>query len=119
MPRVPLIVIAKIAHAANREWCRANDLPVRETWDNLDAERQAIVVKGVQAIADGRAPTPEASHENWCNDMVLAGWKYAPVRDEAQKHHECLVPYGELPVADRVKDSLFRAIVTTLLEVGQ
>jgi hypothetical protein len=112
--RVTADAIAQVAHAANRAWCRMNGLPVREVWENLDAERRGIVIAGVERMLQHPETTPAQSHEHWCLAMQEAGWTYGAERDEAQKHHECLVPYAELPEADRLKDTLFRAIVLAL-----
>ena len=36
------------------------------------------------------------SHEQWAADRLKDGWTYAPVRDNAQKHHPMLLPYEKL-----------------------
>jgi hypothetical protein len=35
-------------------------------------------------------------HARWAADRFLDGWTYAPVRDNARKHHPQLVPYDDL-----------------------
>lgn len=39
---------------------------------------------------------------------------YGEVKDGEAKTHPCLVPYEQLPPAQRLKDDLFAAIVRTL-----
>jgi hypothetical protein len=55
--------------------------------------------------------TPEDSHKNWLAHKVKDGWVYGPVKDVEKKEHPCMVPYEELPLEQRVKDYLFRAVV--------
>ena len=43
-------------------------------------------------------------HERWCRQRRDAGWTYAAVRDDGQRHHPGLVPWTELPEAERIKD---------------
>jgi hypothetical protein len=35
-------------------------------------------------------------HEDWCRFYRESGWKYAPVRDDAKRHHPGLRPWAEL-----------------------
>lgn len=45
----------------------------------LEAERLAVI-----------------EHLRWAADRYLDGWSYAPVRDNARKHHPQLIPYAAL-----------------------
>jgi hypothetical protein len=110
--------IARVAHAANREWCKVNGLPVREQWEQLDEGRRAIVISGVRKIIDGEVGDPRSSHESWMRDMAAQGWTYGATRNEELKQHECMVPYDQLPAADRMKDTLFGAIVRALAGIA-
>lgn len=42
------------------------------------------------------------------------GWKYGKVKDAEKKEHPCCVPYYDLPVKQRVKDSLFTGVVRAM-----
>jgi hypothetical protein len=101
--------IARIAAAANSAYQRA----LGE--DPTQATSIEVVTAGVKAIADGKITHARASHENWLNDMRSKGFQYGPVKDVEAKTHPCFVPYDELPPEQQVKDALFFAIVTTLL----
>lgn len=35
---------------------------------------------------------------------IAQGWSYGPERDDAAKKHPCLIPYEELPEAEREYD---------------
>lgn len=109
--------IARVCHEANRALQRALDDPsigVAPPWGEEDPGIQASAVSGVQAILDNPGLTPEQSHEGWSAFTRADGWVYGPVKDMQAKTHPCLVPYGDLPAQDRVKDALFGAIVRAL-----
>jgi len=44
------------------------------------------------------------AHEIWAQQRLADGWVYGPQRDDTKKEHPCLVPYEELPEAERVYD---------------
>ncbi len=46
----------------------------------------------------------EAEHLGWCSERMANGWTYAPVRDNARKKHPLLVPWKEVPDAQKDKD---------------
>jgi len=43
-------------------------------------------------------------HEIWAQGRINQGWIYGKERDDAKKHHPCLVPYEELPEEEKVYD---------------
>ena len=43
-------------------------------------------------------------HEDWMRGKERYGWTYSPVRNDALKQHDCLVPWKELPDEQRQKD---------------
>lgn len=43
-------------------------------------------------------------HEIWAQGRINQGWTYGEERDDAKKHHPCLVPYEELPEEEKVYD---------------
>ena len=43
-------------------------------------------------------------HEIWAQERMNQGWAYGEKRDDAKKHHPCLVPYEDLPEAEKVYD---------------
>jgi len=46
----------------------------------------------------------ENAHDNWAQERLSQGWHHGPRRDDDQKLHPCLLPYGELPESERVYD---------------
>jgi hypothetical protein len=71
-------------------------------------------VNGVNYLLDNPKATPENSHENWLKFKRNDGWVYGPVKDSVAKTHPCMVPYAELPTAQKAKDAIYHAIVRTL-----
>lgn len=43
-------------------------------------------------------------HEVWSKNRMDEGWTYGPVRNDEKKETPCLVPYEELPEAEKVYD---------------
>ena len=50
-------------------------------------------------------------------DKIADGWVYGKIKDAELKTHPCCVPYEQLPVEQRAKDYIFRAIVKTCIEI--
>ena len=101
------------AHEANRAWQYITGDPnPSPPWHAAPEEQRQSAINGVQAALAGQ--TPEELHQSWCQEKADAGWVYGPVKSFQHKTHPCMVPYGELPEADRRKDHLFHAIVRAL-----
>lgn len=43
-------------------------------------------------------------HDVWAQSRISQGWTYGPERNDALKHHPCLVPYEELLEVERAYD---------------
>ncbi len=43
-------------------------------------------------------------HEVWSAGRIKEGWTYGEKRDDAQRHHPCLVPYEELTDVEKEYD---------------
>ncbi|MCK5128490.1 MAG: hypothetical protein KAQ68_01450, partial [Clostridiales bacterium] len=43
-------------------------------------------------------------HEDWVNGKLKFGWRYAPVRDNSKRLHNCILPWEKLPEDEREKD---------------
>jgi hypothetical protein len=58
-------------------------------------------------------------HERWMNVKLKAGWVFAPETNKPEKRHSALVPWEDLPEAEKDKDrELVRAIPKLLTEIG-
>jgi hypothetical protein len=61
----------------------------------------------------------EAEHERWMAERIGCGWTYAPVRDNAAKHHDCLIPYAQLSEPEKEKDRVtIRELPRMLAQAG-
>lgn len=106
--------IAVVAHEANRAYCRALEDYTQMPWQYAPAWQRESAVAGVRfCIASPDAP-PSANHDAWHAEKQRTGWKYGPVKDEVKKTHPCMVPYEKLPLEQRRKDGLFKAVVAAL-----
>lgn len=56
------------------------------------------------ALLDLTERLAENSHDNWAIGRIKEGWVYGEKRDDALKHHPCLVPYADLPDSEKEYD---------------
>lgn len=106
--------IAIICHSAIKGYCEALGDHSQPSWVDAPQWQKDSVIAGVKAILANPDSTPEQSHENWLAHKEADGWKYGEVKDVEKKEHPCFRPYSELPVEQKAKDHIFRAIVTAL-----
>lgn len=104
--------IARVAHEANRALQGILGEEQNPPWDECDSDLKASGVDGVVAAREGKSP--EELHDNWCEFKIAQGWTYGDVKDPEAKTHPCLTDYEALPLEQRLKDHLFRAVVLTL-----
>ncbi len=100
---------ARAAHEANRAYCIAIGDTSQPSWDEAPDWQKSSASNGVVGALNGN--TPEDSHKGWMAEKVANGWTFGPVKDPDKKEHPCMVPYAELPVAQRLKDSIFLSVV--------
>jgi len=43
-------------------------------------------------------------HEVWAQTRISQGWTYGEQRDDAKKHHPCLIAYEDLPEEEKEYD---------------
>ena len=107
--------IAKVCHEANRAYCETISDFSQKPWDQAEEWQRESARNGVlfalKELQAGREPSPRAQHEAWMADKAVAGWKYGPIKDPQKKEHPCMVPYDELTGLQKIKDSIFLAIV--------
>ena len=54
----------------------------------------------------------ENAHDVWASGRLSSGWVWGPSRCDQRRHHPCLVPYAELPEAEKDYDR--SAVISTL-----
>lgn len=102
--------IAKVCHEVNRAYCRSIGDDSQLSWEDAPQWQKDSAINGVSFHMENET-TPEQSHENWMKEKLENGWKYGDVKDSEKKEHPCIVPYNQLPVEQRTKDYLFKAVV--------
>ena len=107
-----LEAIARTCHEVNRVYCESNHDYSQVAWDEAPDWQKESAAKGVTAALSG--VSDEELHALWCDEKHQAGWVYGDVKDADAKTHPCLVPYADLPAFQKVKDTLFRAVVLSL-----
>ena len=114
--------IAQIAHETNKAYCQSIGDHSQPPWSTAPEWQKQSAVKGVEfhlgCHAVGVTPAASASHDSWLAEKQADGWKFGLVKDAAKKEHPCFVPYGELPVEQRLKDYLFSAVVAAFAQCG-
>lgn len=103
--------VAKIAHEVNRAYCEAIGDNSQSSWEDAPEWQKTSAIAGVIFHKSNSTATPENSHESWLQVKKDDGWQYGEVKDSILKTHPCFKPYNELPIEQRVKDYLFRAVV--------
>jgi hypothetical protein len=109
--------IARIAHEVNRAYCAAIGDESQPPWDAAPDWQRQSAISGIEFHLRYPAASPNASHVNWLEDKRRAGWVYGPRKDPDANPptHPCMVPFEALPVEQRAKDHLFRAVAHTLI----
>ena len=61
----------------------------------------------------------ENVHEVWAQTRLKQGWTYGPERNDALKHHPCLVDYDALPDSEKAYDrNTAMETLKTILKLG-
>ena len=112
-------LIARVCHATNLEYCRTIGDDSQKPWDEAEQWQRDSAIQGVAfAIASTNAPA-SSQHDAWLSDKERDGWKFGAVKDACKKEHPCMVPYRELPTEQKVKDYLFKAVVSALVRAAE
>lgn len=105
--------ITKCIYEATRkeaEWSHRPIVP--EEWEKRDIKFREQMIDVVKRYLEmEQLPTPEEAHNSWMESHFKMGWKYGEKRDPVAKIHPDLVPFYDLPQAERDKDAIFLAFV--------
>ena len=109
--------IAELCHEANRAYCAALGDHSQVKWSEAPDWQKESAMAGVRAVWSSPNRPPSASHESWYAHKEAEGWVYGPEKnpDAEPPTHPCMVPYDELPAAQKAKDFIFLAIANTCL----
>ena len=110
-----LWLIAKLCHEVNRVYCESIGDRSQQVWDDAPEWQRLSIYNGVCFHMKNPEAGPEGSHVNWLKEKASDGWKYGPTKDEERKEHPCMMPYHQLPPAQRFKDAFVTTICATML----
>ena len=102
--------IAKLCHAVNKAYCEALGDTSQVSWDSTQDWQKNSTASGVEFHMTSKGHSPEHGHNNWYREKERDGWKYGEEKNVELKTHPCMKPYSELPVEQRAKDHIFKAI---------
>jgi len=108
-----IIGIAKVCHEANKAYCEGLGDFTQRPWEQAPTWQQDSVIDGVMFYLQAPRQVHEL-HENRMKLKEADGWKLGPIKDAEKKEHPCMVPFGELPIQQQLKDGLFLSIVVSL-----
>lgn len=111
LPEEQILTIAKTCHEANRGVCIAAGDMSQQAWEDAPDWQRASCIEGVKFHVAHPGADSRASHDKWMSRKLREGWRYGAVKDAVAKTHPCLLPHNELPLHDKIKDDVFRAIV--------
>jgi len=109
--KLVILDCAQTAHEVNRMYCIGTCDRSQVVWDLAPEWQQDSAINGVKFILGNPDAGVEAAHNAWLKEKSETGWVYGPTKDPIAKVHPCILPYGELPVHEQMKDTLFRATV--------
>lgn len=110
--------IARVAHEVNRELtAHAGDVPVQPHWEEASEDTRLSCINGVEFFEKNPLASPEDAHNNWCAKKIADGWVLNGIYSAESKTHPHLRAYGSLAPEVRLKDKVYRAIVTTMLKL--
>lgn len=107
--------IARVAHEANREYCKTLGDFSQIEWFGAPEWQRTSAINGVRFHLANRDAGAQASHESWLREKEADGWAYGATKDPERKLHPCFVPFDQLPREQQQKDYIFRAVVHAFL----
>jgi hypothetical protein len=114
-----LVQVAMICHETNKAYCESIGDSSQKSWNLAEQWQRDSAINGVRFAIENPDASASAQHEVWMDAKFADGWVYGPVKDATKKQHPCLVPYLDLPVEQRIKDYLFKAVVSAFYRADQ
>ena len=103
------------AHNVNRAYCKGLGDDSQQRWGNAPDWQKESGITGVKFLIENPEAPDSATHDSWWAQKKAEGWVHGPVKDPEKKEHPCCVPYDDLPVAQQMKDRLFKSTVRGVL----
>lgn len=103
--------IARLCHHANKAICEAAGDMSQVGWEQAAAWQRESAIAGVKWALAHPDASPGEQHAAWLAHKLADGWRLGPVKDAEAKVHPAMVPFEALPLQERMKDHVFRAVV--------
>ena len=107
--------IAKICHQANKAYCEALGDMSQKSWEETTEDIRQSAIRGVNFRLENPGAPPSAQHDAWKQGKVEEGWIWGTEKNPEAKTHPCIVDYVDLPEEQRRKDTLFQAVVDSMV----
>lgn len=111
--------VAEIVYEALRALAIACGRVGAEHWKDADDEQHLVALAMVGVVAAGRATTPRAFHDAWCEGRREAGWQTGAIYDAALKFSPYLVPFDALDYDARVSETFAFELTVALLAMPE
>jgi hypothetical protein len=106
--------IAKTAHAVHVTFCNEMIIATQPAWDEISEEHRQVIISSVDKIVMGEITSKVESHNNFVAMKKSQGWRYGQYNSD-YKLNPRLVPFEELTLMDRIKESLFFETVKSFI----
>ncbi len=106
--------VARVVHEGMRAFKISVGQEPIEGWDTCPDWMRDSTIAAVRFRRDHPDAPPSAQHDQWLAEKEQTGWQYGPVRNDMEKRHPMMVPYGALPEVERRKDALVVQIIDAL-----
>lgn len=103
--------IARICHQVNKSFCESIGDNSQINWEESQEWQKKSAINGVKFHLENQNIMPSDSHDSWLKEKIENGWIYGEVKNIEKKTHPCCVPYEQLPIEQKSKDYIFKAIV--------
>lgn len=104
---------AKACHEMNRVYCESQGDFSQKSWEEAVEWQRVSARNGVTNVLNG--VMGDALHEAWRQEKIADGWTWAEEKNAEKKQHPCLVPWAQLPMAQKVKDHVFVNTVNLMM----
>lgn len=108
--------IARQAYQAVQQLAVDMGQPQIIPWESASAATQESTKAGVLFYIQNPTATAEQVHESWMARKASEGWSCGDAKDETNKTHPCMRPYGELDIQHKLKDHIFMYVVNAFIE---
>ena len=113
MSAFTLMDVASVIHEAVRRVQTLVGEEVSPPWDEAPEWMKDSTLEGVRGVIAGNSA--EQSHEQWMKTRLEAGWTYGEVKSLEHQTSPNLIPYADLPPAQRVKDDVVLVLTKAFL----